>query len=118
MKEIRQAIEKFIKGGDTNDTTLLEQVLHQNYQNIQDGFFDQPGIFVISKEEYIRLVRDKVFGGKPRTVIYHSLEQKNNIAHAKVSLESPTLRFSSLITCVLEHGKWLVINNIPTIEQK
>ncbi|MGK6341416.1 nuclear transport factor 2 family protein [Chryseobacterium sp. DT-3] len=118
MKEIRQAIEKFIKGGDTNDTTLLEQVLHQNYQNIQDGFFNQPGIFVISKEEYIRLVRDKVFGGKPRTVTYHSLERKNNIAYAQVFLESPVLRFSSHITCVFEHGEWLVISNIPTIEQK
>jgi len=118
MKEIRQAIENFIKGGDTNDTALLEQVLHQDYQNIQDGFFDQPGIFVISKEEYIRLVRDKVFGGKPRTVIYHSLKQKNNIAYAQVSLESPVLRFSSLITCVLEHGEWQIISNIPTIEQK
>jgi hypothetical protein len=118
MEEIRQAIEKFIKGGDTHDPDLLEQVLHQNYQNIQDGFFDQPGIFVFSKEEYIQLVRDKVFGGKPRTVIYRSLEQKNNIAYAQVSLESPILRFSSLITCVLEQKKWQVIGNIPTIEQK
>jgi len=118
MEEIRQAIEKFIKGGDTNDTNLLEQILHRNYQNIQDGFFDQPGIFVISKEEYIQLVRDKVFGGKPRTVLYHSLEQKNNIAYAQVSLESPALRFSSLIICVRENGEWKVITNVPSIEQK
>lgn len=118
MEKIREVIEKFIKGGDTSDTLLLEQVLHPNYQNIQDGFFGQPGIFVIPKEEYIRLVGDKVFGGKPRTIIYHTLEQKNNIAYTQVSLESSALKFSSLITCVQENGKWLIISNVPVIAQK
>lgn len=118
MEQIRQTIEKFIKAGDTSDTGLLEEVLHPGYQNIQDGFFDEPGIFIIPKDQYIQLVRDHVFGGKPRTIVYHSLEQKNNIAYAQVSLESPVLRFSSLITCVRENGEWKVITNIPSIEPK
>lgn len=117
-EEIRQTIEKFIKGGDNRDISLLEQVLHPDYQNIQDGFFEKTGIFVISKEKYIGLVADKVFGGKPRSIVYHSLERKNNISHAQVSLESSELRFSSHITCVREDGKWQVISNIPVIEQK
>lgn len=118
MEQIKQAIEKFIKGGDNSDPVLLDKILHENYQNIQDGFFDKPGIFIISKQEYIGLVRDKVFGGKLREITYHSLEQKNNIAYAHVSLESPTLRFLSFITCVNETGKWQVITNIPSIEAK
>lgn len=118
MDQIKKAIEQFIKGGDQRDTQLLEQVIHPSYQNVQDGFFDQPGIFVIPKEEYISLVRDKKFGGQPRTIVYHSLEEKNNIAYAKVSLESPVLKFSSLITCVRENGKWQVIGNVPVIERK
>ncbi|UEQ76916.1 nuclear transport factor 2 family protein [Chryseobacterium arthrosphaerae] len=118
MEKIKQAIETFIKGGDNSDAELLEHILHPNYQNIQDGFFDQTGIFVISKEEYISLVRDKIFGGKPREIIYQSIEKKNNIAYAQVSLESSVLRFSSLITCVQNHGRWQIITNIPSIENK
>ncbi len=118
MQQIQQAIEKFIKGGDNSDTAILEEILHKDYQNIQDGFFDQPGIFVISKNEYIRLVREKIFGGKPRKITYHFLEHNNNIAYAKVSLESSVLRFSSLITCVQENGKWQVMTNMPSIESK
>lgn len=118
MENIKQAIEQFIKGGDNSDTALLEEILHENYQNIQDGFFDKPGIFIIPKQEYIGLVRDKIFGGKPRQITYHSVEQKNNIAYAQVSLESSALRFSSLITCVNENGRWQVITNIPSIETK
>ncbi|MGE8555420.1 MAG: nuclear transport factor 2 family protein [Chryseobacterium jejuense] len=118
MEQIKQAIEQFIKGGDNSDTALLQEILHENYQNIQDSFFDKTGIFIIPKQEYIGLVRDKIFGGKPRQITYHSLEQKNNIAYAQVSLESSTLRFSSLITCVNENEKWQVITNIPSIETK
>ncbi|TLX23369.1 nuclear transport factor 2 family protein [Chryseobacterium indologenes] len=118
MEQIKYTIEQFIKGGDHSDTKLLEKILHKDYQNIQDGFFDQPGIFIIPKQEYINLVRDKIFGGKPRQITYHFVEQKNNIAYAKVSLESSALRFSSLITCIYEDGKWLVITNIPSIETK
>lgn len=118
MEKIKQAIEKFIKGGDNSDPLLLEEVLHKDYQNIQDGFFDKQGIFIIPKQEYIGLVRDRIFGGKPRTITYHSIEQKNNIAYAQVSLESSALLFSSFITCVRENGIWQVITNIPSIETK
>lgn len=118
MEQIKQAIEKFIQGGDNSDPALLDEILHQDYQNIQDEFFDKPGIFVIRKEEYIGLVRDKIFGGKPREITYHFIEQKNNTAYAKVSLDSPVLRFSSFITCVQENGNWQVITNIPSIETK
>lgn len=116
MEPIKQAIETFIKGGDNNDTQLLAEILHKDYQNIQDGFFEKPGIFIISKEEYIKLVGDKVFGGKPRKITYHFIEQKGSIAYAQVTLESSVLQFSSLITCVQEDGKWKVITNIPSIE--
>ncbi|MGU3374810.1 nuclear transport factor 2 family protein [Chryseobacterium sp. M5A1_1a] len=118
MEQIKQAIEKFIKGGDNSDTELLEEILHKDYQNIQDGFFEKQGIFVISKEEYIRLVGDKIFGGKARGITYHSIEQKNNIAYARLSLESSALRFSSLITCVREDDRWQIISNVPSIETK
>lgn len=118
MEKITQTIEKFIEGGDNSDLALLEEILHKDYQNIQDGFFDKPGVFIIPKQEYINLVRDKIFGGKPRKINYHSIEQKNNIAYAQVSLESSALRFSSLITCVQEKGKWQIITNIPSIETK
>ncbi|MBV8327793.1 nuclear transport factor 2 family protein [Chryseobacterium sp.] len=118
MDEIQQAIGTFIKAGDTSDTDLLNKILHKDYQNIQDGFFDETGIFVIHKEEYIRLIRDRIFGGKPRDITCHSIEQKNNIAYAQVSLESSVMKFSSLIICVQENGNWMVITNIPTIEAK
>lgn len=118
MKQIKQTIEAFVKGGDTNDKELLDKVVHPAYQNIQDGFFKEKGVYVISKTEYLDLVDKKTFGGSPRTIHYESLEQMGNIAIAKVVLESKYLKFFSTIVSVFESDRWLVISNIPIVEIK
>jgi Putative lumazine-binding len=118
MNHIKAAIESFIQGGDNTDTELLEKVIHPNFQNIQDGFFEDKGIFVFSKEQYIELVRIKKFGGKPRSIDFVSIEQMGNIAIVKVILESQFLKFVSIITCVCENNQWQIINNTPKVELK
>ncbi len=118
MEQIKTAIEAFVIGGDKNDVTLLENILHTNFQNIQDGYFAEKGIYVFSKSEYIELVGNKTFGGNARSIHIVSLEKLDNIAIAKVELESQYLKFVSTITCVCNDDKWQVINNIPKIEVK
>lgn len=118
MNEIKKTIEDFVRAGDTNDTKLLEAVLHPKYQNIQDGFFKEKGIYVFSKSEYSELVANKTFGGSPRTIQYDSLEQTGNLAVAKVKLESEYLIFSSTLVCVKENDNWMIISNIPVVELK
>jgi hypothetical protein len=49
-EKIEQAITNFVKGGDNNDIVLLQKVVHSNFQNIQDGFFEEKGIFIFSKK--------------------------------------------------------------------
>lgn len=118
MQQIKQTIASFVKGGDTNDKDLLDRVVHPQYQNIQDGFFKDQGIYVFSKGEYLDLVDRKTFGGSPRTIQYESLEQTGNIAIAKVILESAYLKFYSTIVTVFEKDRWMVISNIPVVETK
>lgn len=118
MERVKVAIETFVKAGDNRDILALERSLHPNFQNIQDGFFEEKGIFMFSKSDYIELIRTKKFGGSPRNIIYVSLEQNGNIATAQVKLESQYLIFRSLIICVQDHGLWKIINNTPTIEVK
>lgn len=118
MEQIKKAIESFVKGGDSNDVDLLDKILHPKFQNIQDGYFAEKGIYTFSKTEYIELVTNKTFGGAPRTIYFETIEELGNIAIAKVRLESQYLKFFSLIICVYENKQWLIINNTPKIEVK
>lgn len=118
LSEIKQVIIDFIIAGDTNNTELLAGVLHPDYQNIQDGFFEKTGIHVFSKDDYIELVRSKRFGGSPRSIAFEFIEELENIAIAKLKLESNYLCFVSYITAVCENNTWLIINNTPKIQLK
>lgn len=118
IETVKNTVREFLKGGDTNDATILEKVLHADYQNVQDGFFGEAGIFNIPKAEYKHLVETKRFGGSPRNVDFVSVEVLGNMAIVKVNLESAVLRFISYIVVVQEGGQWLIRNNFPSIVPK
>ncbi|WP_341836508.1 nuclear transport factor 2 family protein [Chitinophaga pollutisoli] len=118
MEQAEKAIEAFVKAGDNRDVAALENILHPCFQNIQDGFFDEKGIFVFSKSDYIDLIRTKRFGGSPRSLVINSMEQSGNMAIAQTTLESAYLIFHSLIICIRDTGDWKIINNTPTIQVK
>ncbi len=118
MGTAEKAIEAFVKAGDNRDVAALESILHPGFQNIQDGFFDEKGIYVFSKSDYIELIRTKRFGGSPRSLIINSIEQSDNMAIAQATLESEYLIFHSFIICIRDNGDWKIINNTPTIKVK
>jgi len=118
MKQAEKAIEAFVKAGDNRDVAALESILYHGFQNIQDGFFDEKGIFVFSKSDYIELIRTKRFGGAPRSLVINSIKQSGNIAIVHATLESEYLIFHSLIICIRDRGHWKIINNTPEIVAK
>lgn len=65
LTQVKNVITDFIRGGDNNDVAQLEKAMHRDFQNTQDGFFEQKGIFTFPKDEYIRLVGTRRFGGVP-----------------------------------------------------
>lgn len=83
MEKIKAAVESFVKAGDNNDADLLDAILHPHFQNVQDGFFAEKGIYVFSKDQYIDLVKSKKFGGSARSINFVSVEQLGNIASKK-----------------------------------
>jgi len=115
-KEIQQAIRDFIQGGDNSDVTLLNEVLHQDYRNVQSGFFEEKGTFVIDKDRYIRLIREGTFGGTPRVLEIVQLEVLGNLAHARIKLYGKVLNFDSVIHLVYEQDKWWIMGHYPYIQ--
>lgn len=41
IAQVKETVTDFVRAGDTNDVTLLDQVLHTHFQNVQDGFFEE-----------------------------------------------------------------------------
>jgi hypothetical protein len=118
IAQVKEAVADFVRAGDTNDVTLLDHVLHTHFQNVQDGFFEEQGVFVFSKEEYKTLVKTKRFGGSPRKIEFETVDITGKIAQVKVRLESEFLVFKSILLLGYEGERWTIIHNIPSIEKK
>jgi len=118
LEQVQKAIQDFIKAGDNNDITALEVVLHPQFQNIQDGFFHEKGIYIFSKEDYKKLVETKQFGGSARTIDFVTINIAGNIAQATLRLESEFLNFDSTVVLCKPADRWMVIHNIPSIKRK
>ena|SRR5688572_225505 len=116
--QVKGVVIDFVSGGDTNDVGLLEKVLHPDFQNVQDGFFEEKGIFIFSKEKYKKLVETKRFGGSPRSIEFNTVEILGDLAYVRARLESEFLIFNSILLLGNEAGVWKVIHNIPTITRK
>ncbi len=116
--EIIKALTDFIEGADESNLERLDTVLHAAFRNVQYGFFDQTGVFIIDRAKYLALVGEKKFGGVERTVDILSIEVLPNIAMVTVKLESIQLTFHSFISLVCEDSVWKVIENFPHVTIK
>lgn len=115
-EKIRNAVTEFIKAGDDSDTEKLSGILHPDFKNTQHGFFENKGVVIFDKQEYIALVAAKTFGGNPRTLEIVQLDHVGSIAMVKALLKSSKLSFTSFISLVMgENNEWTVIGNFPHI---
>lgn len=118
-EKISQAITNFVKGGDTSDTGLLENVLHKNFKVASNSFMGTPGVTIIDREKYLSNIRDGIFGGLPRKMTIEHIDESATIAMVKIRLESEENYFVSYNSMVLDtDGEWKLIYNLAVVEAK
>ncbi len=118
-ENIRQAITNFVKGGDTSDVSLLEQVLHPDFRVTNNGFMGKPGITVIDRQTYLSNINAGIFGGLPRTMLIESIDENGKIAMVKLRLESAENYFVSYNAMVLDtDDTWKLIHNMAVVDAK
>ncbi|CAL2091229.1 nuclear transport factor 2 family protein [Tenacibaculum sp. 190524A05c] len=118
IEKVKNALNTFINAADNSDVKLLETVIHDNYINTQYGFFGKPGVYNIGKNQYLDYIKDKTFGGLPRSINIIDSKIFDNTAMMEVVLESKALIFHSYIHIILDNDKWQVIGNYPNVVAK
>lgn len=118
-EKINQAVNHFVKGGDTSDVQLLDKVLHDDFRVTNNGFMGTPGITIIDKQKYLSNIKEGIFGGLPRKMIVESIDESDSIAMVKLRLESAENYFVSYNSLVLDtDNEWKLINNLAIVESK
>lgn len=118
QKAIKQIVQQFVKGGDTNDVKTLGNTLHDQFRvlfsDAKKGSLD-----VLDRATYLDLIGKKVFGGKPRSLKIESLDINGGInATVKVLLESKEAIFHNYLSLVKMDGQWLITQDFLYVDAK
>jgi hypothetical protein len=111
-KEVKSALEAYLHAGDINDAEALKPLLNEYFRvALFDSEKDKTSI--LEKETYLKFIKEKKFGGYPRTIEYGSiLFTEKNMATVQVTLTSPgkpTLK--NFYTFAKENNKWNVVQD-------
>jgi Putative lumazine-binding len=112
--EIRKVIELFVKAGDAQNTDQLDTVLHDHFRVIANQLMGSSAISVITKDQYLALMREGKLGGDSRILDIQSLEVIGKNASAKVKITGKTLTFESFYHLIQNNeGQWQLVQDLP-----
>jgi hypothetical protein len=114
---IEQTILVFAEAGDNQDIKAFEKVLDENYRVVMNRLFGGDKVAVLSRDVYLKKIKNKEFGGDKREVSILNITVNGTTATAKVSLKGTKMTFISLLTLVKnEAGEWSLISDVPVID--
>ncbi|MEQ9262324.1 MAG: nuclear transport factor 2 family protein [Owenweeksia sp.] len=114
---IKTTIKAFAKGGDNSNARETAQYLDPNYRVVMNRLFGSKEVVILSREVYLEKIRNKEFGGTPRTLTFQDVITNGSTACAKVKMASANLTFISLINLVKdEQGEWKLVSDTPVVE--
>lgn len=115
-KAIRKVIETFVKGGDQQDVSMLESVLHESYRVVwNDPANDK--VSVLDRATYLSFIEQKKFGGDKRELKIESISiQDESNASVKLFLDGKAADFKGLLSLVKADGKWQLVQDLTLME--
>lgn len=112
--EIKKTIELFVKAGDTRNTGHLDTLLHEHFRVVANQLMGSASINVITKDQYLALMREGKLGGDTRTLDILSLEIIGKNASAKVKITGKALTFESFYHLIQNNnGQWQLVQDLP-----
>ena len=112
--EVREVIELFVKAGDARNTEHLDVILHDHFRVVANQLMGSAAINIITKAQYLTLIREGKLGGDIRILDIQSLDVIGNNASAKVKITGKTLTFESFYHLIQNNkGHWQLVQDLP-----
>ena len=115
-KGIRGTVAHFVQGADNKDKVQLSKTLHPSFRVVA-AFKGSPKSFIMSREQYLKMLDAGKIGGVKRTVDIRSIDVYGNFALVHAKLTSPVLKFDARYSLIKENGVWTLIQDNALIEK-
>ena len=111
--KIKEAIQQFVQGADSQDSNTLATVLHPESQQYYVG---QEGLVRLPRTTYFNLIDQKKIGGTPRELDIESIDLNGNLAVARVKIWNDNARFENYFSLMKVEDEWQIISIILHME--
>ncbi|MGB0521393.1 MAG: nuclear transport factor 2 family protein [Flammeovirgaceae bacterium] len=116
QKQIEKTVKQFVKGGDQNDISILEDVLHTNHR-VAFNDLTSGQLKILDRTTYLQLIKNKTFGGNKRSIIFESVDIYEGItATVKVKFKSEKAIFHNYLSLVKVGDDWKIVQDLTFIK--
>jgi Putative lumazine-binding len=112
-KQVVEAVQQYISAGDLRNVESLDSILHPQFRVVANQLLGGSDVSIITKDQYLQLVRAGKLGGDNRTVEITSVEIIHNNAAVTAKLTGGTLSFESLYHLIRTNNTWQMVEDLP-----
>lgn len=114
---VKQTIIQFAMAADNRDIAMLDNLLHTHFRLGMNRLFGSNDLNTMDKSVYIDKIKSGELGGDKRAVTIENITIVQNNAMAKATFKGSKMTIVTLLQLIkTSDGKWMVLNDIPTIE--
>jgi len=115
-ENVKQVVSDFMSGIDNKNADLLESVLIDGGRFIEINVVDKVNSY--SSGELVAEVKSGKVGGWKRNYEISSVELSDNVAIAKVQIQSAKIIQQQFVSLVKVEGAWKVASSCSSMEKK
>ena len=112
-KQVIEAVQQYISAGDLRNAESLDSILHPQFRVVANQLLGSSEVSIITKDQYLQLVRAGKLGGDNRTVEITSVQIIHNNAAVTVKLKGRVLSFESLYHLSKINNTWQMVEDLP-----
>ena len=117
-EQVKKALEEFVSAGDSRNVAKLDELLHAHFRVVANQLMGATAVNVMTKQQYLTLIKEGKLGGDTRTLEILSLEIVSKNASAHVRLKGKALTFDTFYHLVQSNeGSWQLVQDLPFVSK-
>lgn len=116
QKQIEKTVKQFVKGGDQNDISILDDVLHANHR-VAFNDLKSNQLKILDRATYLKLIENKSFGGDKRSITFESIDIYDGItATVKAKFVGSKATFYNYLSLVKIGDDWKIVQDLTFLK--
>ncbi len=115
--QIKEVVFSIEKAAAKRDVKELEELLHKDYRVVANRFKGSKTTTILSKEVYIKMMKDMKIGGTSYNIIFSDIKINGHTSLVDLTYVSETTSdmHKYLVLIQDKNNQWKVVSDIPLV---